>query len=30
MFPKLKRLLGHDVDPETTRDNDPDILDAST
>jgi transposase len=30
MFPKLKRLLGHDVDSETPRDNDLDILDAST
>ena len=30
MFPKLKRLLGHDVDSEIPRDNDPDILDAST
>jgi len=30
MSPKLKRLLGHDVDSEIARDNDPDILDAST
>jgi hypothetical protein len=30
LFPKLKRLLGHDVDSETPRDNDPDIIDAST
>jgi transposase len=30
MFPKLKRLLGYDADPETARNNDPDILDAST
>ena len=30
MFPKLKRLLGQDVEPETPRDHDRDILDAST
>jgi transposase len=30
LFPKLKRLLGQDVDSETPRDNDPDFLDAST
>jgi transposase len=30
IFPKLKRLLGHNVDAETPRDNDLDILDAST
>ncbi len=30
MFPKLKRLLGQDVEPETPRDHDLDILDAST
>ena len=30
MFPKLKRLLGHDGDAEDSRDNDLDILDAST
>jgi transposase len=30
LFPKLKRLLGQDVEPETARDNDLDILDAST
>src|SRR5689334_15298612 len=30
MFPKLKRLLGYDTDPGAARDNDLDILDAST
>ena len=30
LFPKLKHLLGQDVDSETPRDNDPEILDAST
>jgi transposase len=30
LFPKLKRLLGQDVEPETAGDNDLDILDAST
>ena len=30
MFPKLKRLLGQDVEPETPGDHDRDILDAST
>jgi len=30
IFPKLKRLLGYDADPGATRDNDLDILDAST
>jgi len=30
LFPKLKRLLGQDVDSETPRDSDPNILDAST
>jgi transposase len=30
LFPKLKRLLGQDVDSETPRDNDPDFLDAPT
>jgi transposase len=30
LFPKLKRLLGQDVEPETPRDDDLDILDAST
>ncbi|MBV8487905.1 MAG: hypothetical protein JO161_06465, partial [Planctomycetaceae bacterium] len=30
VFPKLKRLLGHEVDAETPRDNNLDILDAST
>ena len=30
MFPKLKRLLGYDGDSKTPRDNDLDILDAST
>jgi len=30
LFPKLKRLLGQDVDSGTSEDKDPDILDAST
>jgi len=30
LFPKLKRLLGQDVAPKTSRDNHLDILDAST
>jgi hypothetical protein len=30
LFPKLKRWLGQDVDSETPRDSDPNILDAST
>jgi transposase len=30
LFPKLKRLLGQDVEPQTPGDNDLDILDAST
>src|SRR5512144_2370546 len=30
LFPKLKRLLGQEVDSETPRDSDPAILDAST
>jgi transposase len=30
LFPKLKRLLGHDASPEASEDHDPDILDAST
>src|SRR6516225_1662269 len=30
MFPKLRRLLGYDADSRTPRDNDLDILDAST
>jgi transposase len=30
IFPKLKRLLGQDVEPETAGEKDPDILDAST
>ena len=30
LFPKLKRLLGQDVEPGIPRDNDLDILDAST
>src|SRR5262245_30913474 len=30
LFPKLKRLLGPDVDADTPGDNDPEILDAST
>jgi hypothetical protein len=30
LFPKLKRLLGQEVDSETPRDSDPDIPDAST
>jgi transposase len=30
LFPKLKRLLGHDVGSETSEDKNPDILDAST
>jgi transposase len=30
IFPKLKRLLGHEVDAETPREDDLDILDAST
>jgi transposase len=30
MFPKLKRLLGYDTDPGAARDNDLEILDAST
>ncbi len=30
LFPKLKRFLGQDVDPEPPGDNDLDILDAST
>jgi transposase len=30
LFPKLKRLLGQDDGLETSEDNDPDILDAST
>src|SRR5271166_6138399 len=30
LFPKLKRLLGQDVDSGTSKDNDLDILDAST